>query len=180
LQQNFHTLLALSKAAYAKEPTQVQQPFSWRIFDAGGKWMLEKMNSFDEKKAILLDKNANFTCFGCLKYGICLTAFFISIFIFWKINILLMPLSVLIFYFFEVHFLFLFPLLLEKTPNPIQKSIQLTYKIGVFKAMWIVIRVAIFMLKGLFYVKNPFRNWHIGCLFILIWYENEVKNRLST
>jgi hypothetical protein len=46
-----------------------------------------------------------------------------------------------------------------------------------------VLRIAVFMMVGLFYSKNPLKNWHIGCLFIIIWYQHVIvssflRNRL--
>lgn len=169
---NFKTLLLQSQLAYEKQPNQVGKIVSINLFTEGGQWMAEKMN-------IPIDCSIPFNIYGFLKYAVCLSAFITSFLFFFDINILLTPFSVLVFYFFEIHFLFLFPLLIDKIPFPLWKSIEITYKIGIFKAMFRVIRIAIFMLLGILNFKNPFKNWHIGCLFILIWYKNEVRNRLS-
>jgi hypothetical protein len=178
LQHNFQTLLYLSKKAFAAQPDQVQQPFSLQLFQNGAIWMQAKMNDLNPANKVWIDKKISFNGYGFLKYSICLSAFATSFFFFLNKNVSLIPLSVLVFYFFEVHFLFLFPLLLDKIPHPIWKSIRLTYKLGVFRAMFIVLQIAMFMLWGILNVKNPFKNWHIGCLCILIWYQDEIRNRL--
>jgi hypothetical protein len=135
------------------------------------------MNDIDPANKISIDKAVSFHFYGYLKYGICLIGFFTS-FIYFNESIVYLPISILIFYFFEVHFLFLFPLLIDKIQNPIWKSIEITYKIGILRTMFLVIQIAIYMLLGIFDLKNPFKNWHIGCLCIIIWYQDEVRNRL--
>jgi hypothetical protein len=175
---NFKTLLSKSKIAYANKPNQVENVGLIHVFQAGAKWMAEKMNDLEHQKKVFIDAGTSFNVYGYFKYGVCIIAFLVSFFFFLNKNVLFTPISVLIFYFFEVHFLFLFPLLIDKVPNPIQKSIQITHQIGVFCAMIIVIRIAFFMLYGILNLKNPFKNWHIGCLCIIIWYQDEVRNRL--
>ena len=107
-----------------------------------------------------------------------MTAFLISAAFFFSLNIFLTPLSIIVFYLFEVHFLFLFPLIIDKIDQPILTSIKQTYKVGIFNALVTVIPIACFMLKGLFNISKPFHNWHIGSLAILIWYQNEIRDRL--
>jgi hypothetical protein len=178
LPMRFETLLLQSKQFYENKPNQVEKALSTGIFTEGGKWMWEKMQTMDSRTVDGFDTSIPFTRYGFLKYGWCLSAFILSFFGALHIHTLLTPLSVLVFYFFEIHLLFLFPLLIDKTPYPIWKSIKITYKIGILKTLWRVVRIAFFMLIGIFNFKNPFKNWHIGCLFVLIWYQNEVRNRL--
>ena len=152
--------------------------FSLRnIFSYGAKWMYDELNKL-ENKNIAFNFSTNYTLYGILKYSICAVAMIFSSILFFKINPILVPFSILIFYFFEVHFLFLFPILIDNIKNPIRTSIRQTYKIGVLKLAWIVIPIACFMIAGLFSLKNPFRNWYIGCLAILLYYQDEVRNRI--
>jgi hypothetical protein len=174
----FKTLLLRSQQVYNQQPKQVKKIASLHLFTEGGYWMAEKMAYLESQQFNYIETPIPFNRYGFFKYGLCLSAFIASFLFFFQIHIWLTPLSVLVFYFFEIHFLFLFPLLIDKTPYLLWKSIKITYKIGVFKAIYRVMHIAIFMLLGLLNLKNPFKNWHIGCIFILIWYQNEVRNRL--
>ena len=97
-----------------------------------------------------------------------------------KIDVLLLPLSVVVFYLVEVHLLFLFPLLIDSVRHPVQVSIRLTYQTGLLNAMLTTMPIGFFMMAGLFNIKRPLRNWYIGSLAIIIWYNYEMGNRLPT
>ncbi len=168
---NFKQLLLRSKDTYAVSSNHVEKVISKNLFQSGANWMAEKMN-------VSIAEKTHFNQYGFFKYGICLIAFVLFFCFLLHRNIFLTPLSIVVFYFFEVHFLFLFPLLIDRIPNPIRESIKISYKIGILKAMFIVMQLSFFMLIGLFCFKNPFKNWHIGCLCIVIWYEDEIRNRL--
>ena len=175
---NFRQLIEQSTAHFENQSYQVENVFSIHIFTNGAKWMYEKLAYLDSLKELKFDKNSNFTFYGCLKYGICLIFSIISLLLLLKKTIFLTPISIIVFYFLEVHFLFLFPLLIDKVRNPILTSIKQTYRIGILKTMQTVSQIGLFMILGLLNLKNPFKNWHIGCLAILIWYQNEVRNRI--
>ena len=179
----FGTLLQQSRLAYEKQPNQVEKVANRQLFAEGGHWMAQKMNDLFPQKATSIDHSIPFNGYGFFKYGLCLSAFLMSFCFFAHYNVALIPLSVLVFYFLEIHFVFLFPLLIDKVPTPLWASIKTTYKIGIFKTLVYVLRIAVFMMVGLFYSKNPLKNWHIGCLFIIIWYQHVIvssflRNRL--
>lgn len=172
-------LLSESKRQFDKRPAQVQQVFSSNMFAVGARWMFEKLQEDDELGAVaVFDPSINFRYYGYLKYGISLLAFLTSCFAFGKLHLLLMPLAVLVFYVFEVHFLFLFPLLLDRVENPILTSIKQTYLTGFIKALVWVFIIAMYMLSGLLNPRNPWRKWHIGCLSIVLWCRYEVRDRV--
>lgn len=145
-------------------------------FSLGAKWMVSKLNKIDPLNHRTFNQNTNFLAYGLGKYLISLLAFLIYFLLFYNIHFLLTPLSILVFYVFEVALLFLFPLLIDGVEYPIITSIKMTWKIGFSKVILIVLPIAIFMLAGLFDIKRPFHNWHIGCLTILFWYKDERKN----
>ncbi|MGG9962937.1 hypothetical protein [Ferruginibacter sp. SUN106] len=171
----YRQLLAQSKICLDKNPVYVDAPVNIHIFSSGAKWMADQLNTTATKP---FDNTINFGLYGTLKYGVCILAFIAAVFLLWHINIFLLPLAVLVFYFFEVHFLFLFPLLLDNIQQPLLKSISLSYTVGIIRCMTIVIPISIFMLAGLLNIKSPFKNWHTGSLAILIWYKNDIRNRL--
>jgi hypothetical protein len=174
---NYKILLQQSRDYMNAHPVYVSRPLSAHIFSSGAKWMYQRMNepAAVEKK---FDPATSFGWYGWLKYGICCSAFFAALVLFSMVNIFLTPLAVLVFYFFEVQFLFLFPLLIDNNPQPIRASIRATYQTGIFTCMKTVIPISIFMLAGLLNLKQPFKNWHIGSMAIIIWYKNDIRNRL--
>lgn len=173
-------LLSESERQFDKRPAQVPQVFSGSIFGDGARWMFDKLHEAEPEAVAAFDASIHFSYYGYLKYGISLLAFLASCLVLGKLHLLLMPLAVLVFYVFEVHFLFLFPLLVDGVENPIQTSIKQTYRIGFGKALLWVLTIAMYMLSGLLNHRNPWRNWHIGCLSIVLWYRYEVRNRVQS
>lgn len=174
----FQYLIFQSKLILEKNSNISNQKLSINLFENGAKWMYEKLNENDIDNIIQFDYSKNYLAYGVFKYGSAFLFLFGSALLFLKINLFLLPLSIILFYFVEVHFLFLFPLLLDNVENPIIKSIEQTYKIGLFSAMIVVIPIGIYMVLGLLNFKAPLHNWYIGCLSIIIWYKNEIRNRL--
>ena len=89
-----------------------------------------------------------------------------------------LPLAGLAFYVVEVHFLFLFPLLLDGVAHPLRASVRATYRVGFLKALAWTLTLAAFMLAGLLRWRRPWRSWHIGCLALIQWYCHEVRGRV--
>lgn len=144
-------------------------------FNRGGEWMRMQMSEL--RLVSIPDRDIPFTFYGLLKYGICLMACFVSALVLYQINPLIVPISIIVFYVFEVHLLFLFPLLIDGAERPIYSSIVATYKIGVFRALLAVMPIGFIMILGLLKREKRLENWYIGCLSVIIWYENEVRNR---
>ena len=172
----FKQLIFESKNKLDLNPILMDGSISLNVFDSGAKWMFEKLNENNLEGRF--NDSTNYLTYGVFKYGICFCAFIISFLLFSRINFLLIPLSVLVFYLFEIHFLFLFPLLIDNVQNPVWTSIKQTYKIGIITALVTVIPIGFFMVAGLLKFSDPFRNWYVGCLAILIWYQNEIRDRV--
>lgn len=173
---NSRQLLRISTTLFEARPKQVKAVFSPHIFTIGAQWMAERMgveNPSDKHK-----HNQSFIYYGLLKYGICFGVFLGAFFLFWHLQPWLIPLSILVFYLCEIHFLFLFPLLIDQVPRPVCASVRMTYRMGLIRTAFTVMHIGFFMVSGLFQYKNPFKKWHIGCLAIVIWYQYEVRNRL--
>jgi hypothetical protein len=145
------------------------------VFGSGAEWMFVQLN---ENKDASFNKSIQYSAYGFLKYSISLLAFFVSAFLFFRINVWLVPISIIVFYLVEIHFLFLFPLLIDNVKRPLLTSIRETYRTGIFTALFNVIPIGVYMIMGLFRLKDPFRNWYIGCLAIVVWYNEEVRNRV--
>lgn len=159
-------------------PILIDRPVSVNVFKLGGVWMCRWLSVLENKQAIQYDVLVHFNAYGFMKYGICITAFVVSFWCFYTWNIYLTPLSILVFYIAEVHFLFLFPLLIDKVERPVLKSIAITYRMGLVHVLLKVIPLGFYMAFGLFRFSDPFRNWYKGCLAVLIWYQDEVRDRI--
>jgi hypothetical protein len=168
-------LIRRSKAQWEIEPVQVSTAAPPLVFSAGARWMAARMNKNAET---VWDNTVNFQAFGVFKYGVSFIAFGLAIYFFGRVSLFLTPLAVPVFYLAEVHFLFLFPLLIDGVGYPVWASIRQTYKIGILRAWINVMPIGAYMIIGLLNTRNAFRNWYIGCLAILIWYDDEVRNRL--
>lgn len=153
------------------------EKFSLDMFTEGAKWMWLQMNRLSGKRTVF-NEGVNYTAYGWLKYAACISCFLLAVLIFSSISILLAPLAVIIFYLAEVHFLFLFPLLIDGTKYPVRESIKQTYRLGLLQTMLTVLQLGVFVIAGLFNFSRPLRNWYIACLAIIIWYQHEVRNRL--
>jgi len=164
-------LLDKSKQHLAAHPHFIQHVYHFGIFESGAQWMAARLAEI-RKQNVDTVPYRNFSYYGLLKYGICILAFVLSLIFLIQFSIFLIPVSVLVFYFVEVHFLFLFPLLIDDIERPLLESIRLTYKIGVIHSISIVVRIAAYMLSGLFETAKPFKKWHVGCLAVLFWYES--------
>ncbi|MBA3869730.1 MAG: hypothetical protein H0X30_11320 [Anaerolineae bacterium] len=67
---------------------------------------------------------------------------------------------------------FLFPLALDGYPELFRESRQLTIKAGgTLNVMLIVMRLALVMLFGGFWGRGFVRSWALGCLSVVLWYE---------
>ncbi|UOE34617.1 hypothetical protein MTP16_02940 [Hymenobacter monticola] len=172
-------LIAQAARQFNRQPHQMQQVFSHRIFATGARWMFEQLPENGPKTNSGFDAATRFGLYGGLKYGLSLLAFAGALWALGKVSLLLTPLAVLVFYLVEVHFLFLFPLLLDRARNPLRTSIRETHRIGLARALIWVLAIGVFMLSGLLNRRQPLRRWHIGCLSVLLWYQHEVRNRIQ-
>jgi hypothetical protein len=170
LQSAKQQMMALNKNA--------THPFTIKNFEEGAFWMYEILKIISPNSQPIFIKSKKYKWYGWLKYGLSMAAFFVSFFIFIKLNFLFIPISFIIFYIVEIHFAFLFPLMIDGVKNPIQQSISVVYKMSFISVLVTVMGIAAYMLVGLFNLKQPLKNWYIGCLAILIWYNNDVRNRI--
>ncbi|QHT66208.1 hypothetical protein GXP67_05765 [Rhodocytophaga rosea] len=174
----FKELLLRSKSYLDKNPHYVANRYSLGVFWWGAKWMFDRLDELDKKKGHSFDSSVNFTAYGIFKYILCAGTLLLSAIFLFGVSPFLLPFSIIAFYIVEVHFLFLFPLLIDKVKYPLLISIKQTYRIGLFKAIFTIMPIGFFMVVGLFHWRKPLLNWHIGCLSVLLWYQDEVRARL--
>jgi hypothetical protein len=169
-------LIAQSEAQLARAPLRCKDTFAFNVFESGAEWMAAQLS--DGRPVSDFIASRKYSVYGWMKYGLSLMAMIISLWMCVNINLWLLPLSIVVFYLVEVHFLFLFPLLIDDVASPVLTSIQQTYKSGLFVSLLTVMPIGFYMLAGLLNVRDPFRNWHVGCLAVILWYKNEVRNRI--
>ena len=174
----YQQLIAQSKKHLEQNPSSINGVVSVNVFGLGAEWMFDRLNENETNSTISFSSGVNFFAYGTFKYGISLMVFLLSVYLIYPFSLWLLPISIVIFYIAEIHFLFLFPLLIDKVNRPLWTSIQQTYKTGLLTALINVIPIGFYMLIGLLNIKDPLRNWYIGCLSIIIWYKNEVRNRI--
>jgi hypothetical protein len=148
------------------------------VFKTGAQWMHERMIELNIIENIPIVEKNNYTLYGIIKYGFCITVLCLSFYLLFLIHPVLSSLSILVFYLAEIHFLFLFPLLISGNKKPLMNSIIITYRMGILSTLLNVIPIGIYMMIGLLNTKNPLKNWYVGCLCILIWYKDETRNRI--
>jgi hypothetical protein len=167
---NYKTLIqtAEEQISGTKEPSA----FIVCDFASGTRWLGNQMDSTDIQPGVI-----KYNLYGLIKYG--LSAGAALTFLYYSgWNLLLLPISFVIFYLVEVHFLFLFPLLLDGNKHPLRNSVKAVYKVGLWKALSMTVSIAVYMLSGLLQRRERLHNWYTGCLAILIWYKHDVRDRL--
>jgi hypothetical protein len=174
---------------------QVRPRLSVQVFGSGGLWMRVWLESLRNKGNMSLpctylvdvgrtvggqyEDNQLFVRYGCFKYGLALSMATLVVGILGLPALVELLIFIIVFYLIEIQFLFLFPILIDRTNLPFRASVHMTYRMGYIRAFYTVLLLAAYMLTGLMMRRDPFRKWHIGCLAVLILYQHELENRLS-
>ncbi len=133
-----------------------------RDFASGAEWMRLALECLRGEPP---QGRAAFQWLGLLKYGACALGFAAC----WRLAPLLSPLS---FYAVEAQMVFLFPLVLDSHPAPWRESLRLTRRAGgTLRVMRTVMRLAFTMLFGGLRDGRFVRAWCLGCLAVVLWYE---------
>jgi hypothetical protein len=180
----YRQLITASKMHLGDVPPSM--PGIRSLFPAGARWMYDRLQELQPSDNRPFDADINYTGYGLFKYGCCLTGALLpitAISVYSRLPLpaflpILIPAAVGLFYFFEIHFLFLFPFLIDQCRQPLLASFQAAYKIGLGKCLTTVIPIAGYMMIGLLRRSNRPGNWYIGCLAIIIWYDHDIRNRL--
>jgi len=171
----YRQLIEASKTHYATLALRPPVPRPAILFSSGAQWMYDRLHELQPNNIHPFDPKINYNLYGGMKYAICLAGLSMVLL---AHRLLAIPVGVALFYLLEVHFLFLFPLLIDGEPRPILASLRTTHKIGVGKCLAMVVPIAGFMLFGLLRKTDRLRNWYVGCLAIIIWYDHEIRARL--
>lgn len=144
----------------------------WRTgFDSGAAWMCAVMEH--QRNDILPSVHASYNLLGFFKYGLSALGalLYLALVIgtgWWP----LLPGFVLVFYAIEAQMVFLFPLVIDGCPDALRQSRAWTVRAGgTIPVMWTVMQLAVVMLFGGFVGQGFTRSWALGCLSIVLWYE---------
>lgn len=175
------SLITQADTRFDDPANQLQLHQTLYSFASGAQWMGLAMGL--EPKAIA---QRPYNRWGTFKYTLCslpLIACLIGILALSAWIAILLPLAILLFYLIEAQFVFLFPLLITGSPRPLAHSRQLTRQAGgTLKVVSIVMPLACFMALGSLTPisrAQPRRAFALGCLSIIIWYEQVTANNQS-
>jgi hypothetical protein len=154
----------------------------WRTgFASGAEWMRLVMTHI--RGANIPVVQAPYNTLGLFKYGLAsLCALGYMTLTIWADWWLLLPGFILVFYAIEAQMVFLFPLVIDGCPQPLAESLAWTRRGGgTLRVMSTVMPVAAVMLLGGFVGGGFIRSWSLGCLAIVLWYEDlrNVEYRLA-
>ena len=161
-------LIALAEQRVIMYGGEVDQ---FRGFGEGGRWMgwLMGKTSVPTKE---------FIRWGTIKYTLSVLAGLTILFISGEASSFALIMAAFAFYLVEVHFLFLFPLIIDREAPLLRVSVRATYRVGLWRALSTTISIAAYMIEGLFKFQKPLYQWYVGCACIVVWYEEEIRDRI--
>jgi hypothetical protein len=145
---------------------------AWRGgFASGGEWMRLALGRL--RGACPTGATRGFHALGATKYGLASSAALACVAVAWLLEQpWLLLLVVPAFYAVEAQMVFLFHLVLDKTPAPYRDARALTVRAGgTVTVMGTVLPLAAVMLFGGFLGQGFVRSWCLGCLAVCLWYE---------
>lgn len=167
------SLLKQASQFYDQNPAA----FSSVDFKIGAEWMRECLETLRGRE--ISRKLVSWNYYGVCKYLSCLLIALLVSCLFTDYGFIIQFLIfACTFYLLEAQSVFLFPLLIDTGEDRIwYRSFNMTLKAGgtIYVAS-VVVQIALFMIFGGFFFKklssaNFVRAWCIGCVAILIWYE---------
>ena len=144
-------------------------------FRSGGEWMRAALKVLRNGNAP--DGQSDFQRLGFLKYGLALTGALPGLLLGclapgFGCFLPALLLTAAGFYIVEAQMVFAFPAALDDVPAPCARSRTLVFREGgTFAVMTVVLPLAFFMLTGGLRGQGWVRSWALGCLGVLIWYE---------
>ena len=141
-------------------------------FLSGAQWMNQAMGVVRGRSALM--RSANYQGLGFFKYGLATAAALTATFLAYQVGrwdfVGLIPLA---FYAIEAQFVFLFPLVLDGTPTPVKDSLAMTRRAGgTIQVLATIVPISWVTLFGGFAGQGFLRCWCVGCLAVVLWYED--------
>ena len=155
---------------------------SWRSgFASGAEWM--RIVLTHRRGHEIPPTHAPYNLLGIIKYGLAVVCALAYAAFVWSIGWpILLPGAVFIFYAIEAQMVFLFLLAIDGKSSLFLKSLWMTQQAGgTFSVMSTVMRLAVVMIFGGFVGMGFVRAWALGCLSVVLWYEEvcRVENRVT-
>jgi hypothetical protein len=168
---------------YLNEAKKLQVPIELKIMDYLGvdifskssKTLCKILKTNNSEPETNNFENNKFNFYGYLKYASS-TLFMLFSLVILNFSWYSFPISILIFYLTEIHFLFVFPNLISGEKQVLLNSIKKVYQIGLMKSLFNTLFLACYMILGLLNFKSPLEKWLIACISIVLWNE-EINNR---
>ncbi len=115
---------------------------------------------------------ARFGWLGFWKYTLCGLLALLALCVCWRLPMLAVPVAILVFHAVEVRLVFVFPLALDGEAAPFRVSHRLVARtLPPGSAMARIALIAAGMLFGGLFGRGFVRSWCIGCLAVVLWYE---------
>jgi hypothetical protein len=144
----------------------------WRNgFASGAAWMRLAMAHV---RGVSIPARARpYNWLGAIKYGTAAaTAMLFAALALRFVGWWLLPGAVFVFYAVEAQMVFLFPLMIDGCPNVFQQSRCWTVRAGgTVTVTWTTLQLAALMLFGGLLGRGYVRSWALGCLAVVLWYE---------
>ncbi len=140
-------------------------------FTTGAAWM---RRALAELRGAEPTGVASFGALGAAKYGACVAAACVPV-VAARLSGTWWPLVLVVpaFYAVEAQMVFLFPVALDGARRPFAAAQRLVAPAGgTLRVMRTVLRIAVRMLTGGFAGRGFVRSWCVGCLAVLLWYED--------
>jgi hypothetical protein len=177
--ESARALLAKASAIYddPKQPlVAYAEREAWKNgFISGAEWMRLALGQLRGQS--LPCGSAPFQTLGTAKYALATAGALFYVLVVAQTGLWpLLPGAALVFYAIEAQMVFLFPLALDGCPTPFRESLLWTrHAGGTLPVMITVMQLAAVMLFGGLFGRGFIRCWCLGCLSVLLWYE-EVRN----
>ena len=142
---------------------------AWGGFVGGAAWMRRALTVV---RGMAPTGRAHFGWLGLFKYTLCSLLALLAFGACWRLPLLAFPAAILVFYAVEARLVFVFPLALDGEAAPFLASHRLvtrTLPSGIALAR--VASIAAGMLVGGIVGRGFVRSWCIGCLAVVLWYE---------
>jgi hypothetical protein len=176
-ESSYNALLEKAKELYVSHPYEKSALKSGTVFFHGAFWMAGLMADL-RSDPVEFPSSRPYGWYGIFKYALAVffTLLFLLIAFYFK-TYYLFPISILIFYLAEAQFIFLFPILIDNSSSPLVDSLRMTHRAGgTLSVLRILLSIALYMVSGGLTKNNFMKNWIIGCIMMVVWYEKVRKS----
>jgi len=150
-------------------------------FAGGALWMQQAMSVVRSAPMGCSDDcptSASYLQLGLTKYALAISGAALVAVVCWRTQPCLLPLAVVAFYLIEVRMVFAFPVAIDSSASPFRDSHELLRStMPWLTATKNVMLLAAEMLFGGLIGRGFVRSWCVGCLAVVVWYEEARATR---